>query len=65
MKGSDVEVEVSRMQCAMGDGLWYCWCNEWIFQRCNRPTKNETTNVMAYNYSGQHHESYEINCQAV
>ena len=33
-----------------------------FFQRCNKPTKKETRNTIAY-YSG-HYESYGVNCQA-
>ena len=33
-----------------------------FFQRCNKPTKKETRNTLAY-YSG-HYESYGVNCQA-
>jgi hypothetical protein len=33
-----------------------------FFQRCNKPTKNETANPMAY-FSG-HYQSFGLNCQA-
>jgi len=37
-------------------------CLDGFFQRTNKPTKQETRNVLSY-YSG-HYESYGLNCQA-
>ena len=40
-----------------------CGALDGFFQRCNKPTKNEVTNIVSY-YSG-HYESYGVNVQAL
>ena len=39
-----------------------CWRTDGFFQRSNKPSKNEVSNILSY-YSG-HYASYGVNCQA-